>query len=179
MPLLKRYSNRKLYDTESRQYVTLDEIGEMIQQGQEIKVVDHENGADITALTLAQILLEQEKRIGGMLPEAILMRLVRFGGTQVNNLRGAVRAFLDPSQFVEEEILRRLDFLTQNGTISSPEAKTLGERLLDIRFHQANEPEKGDADEQDQLQSILTQLEGHIAKMEKDLEELLKNKKAR
>jgi polyhydroxyalkanoate synthesis repressor PhaR len=176
MTLLKRYSNRKLYDTESRQYVTLDEIGEMIQQGQEIKVIDHESGADITALTLAQIILEQEKKIGGMLPEAILMRLVRFGGTQVHNLRGVVRAFLEPAQFVDEEIQRRLDNLIREGTLSIPEAKSLGERLMDKRFRQPNDPDRVESEEQGQLQSILKQLESHVEKMEKELEELLKNK---
>jgi polyhydroxyalkanoate synthesis repressor PhaR len=183
MALIKRYSNRKLYDTEARQYITLDEIGEMIQQGQEIKVIDHERGSDITALTLAQIILEQEKKIGGMLPEAILFRLVRFGGTQVNYLRGAVHAFLEPVQYVEDEIRRRLEDLTQDGALSEKDAKSLGERLLDKRFRQVEprgyNPDSVENKEQELLSSILKQLESHVEKMEKELEELLKTKQAK
>ena len=62
MPLIKRYANRKLYDTESKRYITLEGIAEMIRQQQDVKVIDHETGEDITALTQAQIIFEQERK---------------------------------------------------------------------------------------------------------------------
>ncbi len=62
MPLIKRYPNRKLYDTEAKRYVTLENITEMIQKGEEVQVVDYESGEDLTNLTLTQIILEQEKK---------------------------------------------------------------------------------------------------------------------
>jgi len=179
MPVIKRYSNRKLYDTEARQYITLDEIGEMIQQGQEIKVVDHGSGADLTALTLAQIIFEQEKKIGGMLPEAILTRLIRFGGDQISNIRGAARSILDPAQAVEDEIQRRLAYWIKDGTLSDLEGKKIKEKLLDKRFHRPDFPDgELDAPESDepQMKKLLEQLEDHVAKMEKDLDDLLKKK---
>ena len=181
MPVVKRYSNRKLYDTEARQYITLDEIGEMIQQGLEIKVVDHSTGADLTALTLAQIIFEQEKKIGGMLPEAILTRLIRFGGSQISTIRGAARALLDPAQAVEDEIQRRLNYWITDGALSAAEGRKLKEQLLDKRFRQpefSSDGWKSSEEDEPQMQVLLQQLEDHVAKMEKDLDDLLKKKKS-
>ena len=60
--IIKRYQNRKLYDTDASCYVTLDEIAEMIQQGEEVSVVDDRNQKDITAATLTQIIFEKQKK---------------------------------------------------------------------------------------------------------------------
>ncbi|MGD8806379.1 MAG: polyhydroxyalkanoate synthesis regulator DNA-binding domain-containing protein, partial [Chloroflexota bacterium] len=61
MILIKRYPNRKLYNTEAKQYVTLEGIAELIRQGQEVQITDHQTGEDLTAVTLTQIIFEQEK----------------------------------------------------------------------------------------------------------------------
>ena len=60
--IIKRYPNRKLYDTEAKQYITLEGIASVIRSGQEVQVIDHVTWEDLTALTLSQIILEQEKR---------------------------------------------------------------------------------------------------------------------
>ncbi|MCB0161660.1 MAG: polyhydroxyalkanoate synthesis regulator DNA-binding domain-containing protein, partial [Caldilineaceae bacterium] len=77
MPVIKRYPNRKLYDTEAKTYVTLDEITEMIRAGRDVQVIDHETGDDLTTLTLSQIILEQEKKSAGFLPRSLLTSLIR------------------------------------------------------------------------------------------------------
>ena len=59
--VIKRYSNRKLYDTQESRYVTLEEIEEMIRAGKEISVVDAASGEDLTSVTLTQIILENER----------------------------------------------------------------------------------------------------------------------
>ena len=66
--IIKRYQNRKLYDTDASCYVTLDEIAEMIQQGEEVTVVDNRNQKDITAATLTQIIFEKQKRSESPVP---------------------------------------------------------------------------------------------------------------
>ena len=66
--VIKRYSNRKLYDTAAKRYVTLDGIAELIRQGAEVRVIDHATGDDMTAQIQAQIIFEEEKRGGGLLP---------------------------------------------------------------------------------------------------------------
>jgi polyhydroxyalkanoate synthesis repressor PhaR len=59
--LIKKYANRKLYDTRTSRYVTLEGIAELVRNGHEIKVVDRESGHDLTQLILSQIVLSQEK----------------------------------------------------------------------------------------------------------------------
>ena len=90
MPIIKRYPNRKLYDTEAKRYVTLDSITHMIHDGQEVQVVDHETGEDLTNLTLSQIIFEQEKKGSGLLPRALLTNLVRAGGDTFDQVRHAL-----------------------------------------------------------------------------------------
>lgn len=60
--LIKKYANRKLYDTHTSRYITLDGIAQLVRDGHEIKVVDRDNGQDLTQLTLSQIVLSEEKR---------------------------------------------------------------------------------------------------------------------
>lgn len=60
--LIKKYANRKLYDTRTSRYITLEGIAQLVRDGHEIKVVDRDNGSDLTQLTLSQIVLEEEKR---------------------------------------------------------------------------------------------------------------------
>ena len=60
--VIKRYSNRKLYDTDRSKYVTLDEIAKMIKAGEEITIIDNETKEDLTSVTLTQIIYEEEKR---------------------------------------------------------------------------------------------------------------------
>src|SRR5688572_15776165 len=60
--VIKRYSNRKLYDTQSSKYVTLEEIAHMIKAGEELSIIDNKTKDDLTAVTLTQIIYEEEKR---------------------------------------------------------------------------------------------------------------------
>ncbi|HSS60415.1 MAG TPA: polyhydroxyalkanoate synthesis regulator DNA-binding domain-containing protein [Candidatus Limnocylindrales bacterium] len=60
--LIKKYANRKLYDTHTSRYITLEGIAQLVRDGHEIKVVDRDDGHDLTQLTLSQIVLSEEKR---------------------------------------------------------------------------------------------------------------------
>ena len=60
--LIKRYANRKLYDTHSSRYVTLQEVGALVREGEEVRIVDNRDQSDLTDVTLAQILYEEQKR---------------------------------------------------------------------------------------------------------------------
>jgi len=80
--LIKRYGggSRKLYDTEESRYVGLDEIAAFIRRGQELRVVDSARGDDVTAQTLAQVILEGERRGFSVLPAEFLHEAIRRGG---------------------------------------------------------------------------------------------------
>jgi len=77
--VIKRYSNRKLYDTQESRYVTLEELEELIRAGREISVVDVSTGEDLTSVTLAQIILENERNHRATLPTAFLHQLIKHG----------------------------------------------------------------------------------------------------
>ena len=80
--VIKRYTNRKLYDTVESRYVTLDEIAQMIKGGAEVKVLDNRSKEDLTSVTLAQIIFEEEKKRSQM-PLGVLREIIRHGGEAV------------------------------------------------------------------------------------------------
>jgi polyhydroxyalkanoate synthesis repressor PhaR len=75
--VLRKYPNRRYYDTTRSQYVTLEEIYELIRGGQDVHVVDSKSGDDITAKVLAQIILEQDPPKLGVFPVELLHQLIR------------------------------------------------------------------------------------------------------
>lgn len=93
--IIKRYSNRKLYDTQESRYVTLEELEEMIRGGKEIRVVDASTGEDLTSVTLAQILLENERAHRAALPTALLHQLIKHGQAWQDFLQRSLRASLE------------------------------------------------------------------------------------
>lgn len=129
--IIKRYPNRKLYDTEAKRYITLDGIAELIRDGQEVQVVDHTTEEDLTAVTLTQIIFEQEKKSGGFLPKSVLTGLVQAGGDTVNTLRRSLSSPLGLLRQVDEEIERRLDNLVKRGELAVEEGQRLRHKLLD------------------------------------------------
>lgn len=130
MPVIKRYPNRKLYDTEAKKYITLDGIAELIRQGEEIVVIDHTTEEDLTAVTLTQIIFEQEKKSSGFLPQSVLTGLVRAGGDTVNSLRRSLTTPLELLKHVDEEIEKRLQTLVERGDMARDEAAKLRDKLL-------------------------------------------------
>ncbi|HEV7678586.1 MAG TPA: polyhydroxyalkanoate synthesis regulator DNA-binding domain-containing protein [Candidatus Dormibacteraeota bacterium] len=102
--VIKKYSNRKLYDTYTRRYVTLDVIADLLRDGHEVRVVDRNTGEDITAVTLSQILLDMERHRRGPLPEPILVDLVKERGEQ---LLGLVRASLSLPKSLPKTVRQR------------------------------------------------------------------------
>jgi polyhydroxyalkanoate synthesis repressor PhaR len=78
MRVIKRYSNRKLYDTHDSRYVTLEQLAELVRMGEEIRVVDKTTDKDLTSATLAQIIFEEEKKTP-KLPVERLRQIIRTG----------------------------------------------------------------------------------------------------
>jgi polyhydroxyalkanoate synthesis repressor PhaR len=130
MPLIKRYPNRKLYDTEAKRYITLEGIAALIRQGEEIRVVDHTSGEDLTAITLTQVILEQEKKLSGFLPQTVLAGLIQAGGERLSTLRRALATPLELARHVDEEIERRIQTLISGGEVAAEEGLRLRDKLL-------------------------------------------------
>ena len=77
--IIKRYQNRKLYDTHESSYVTLDEIARMIKGGEDLRVIDNKTKNDITAATLTQLLYESERKAKTQPSVELLKEIIRHG----------------------------------------------------------------------------------------------------
>jgi polyhydroxyalkanoate synthesis repressor PhaR len=108
--LIKRYANRKLYNTETSRYITLKGIAEIIENGDEVRVVDNETGEDITSIALSQILVDNERTRGGEVPGSVLTELISKGG---DVLYSALRRGVGDAQEGIEELQRNVRKLVQ------------------------------------------------------------------
>ena len=106
--LIKRYGNRKLYDTSESRYITLDEIARLVRSGNDVKVVDNENGDDLTAITFAQIILEEEKWRSSLISLGLLRELVQHGEDTLAQLRNRVEKGVEVIGTIGEKAGRRM-----------------------------------------------------------------------
>lgn len=148
MPVIKRYPNRKMYDTESKRYITLDGIAELIREGREVTIIDHTTEEDLTAVTLTQIIFEQEKKAGGFLPKSVLTGLVRTGGDTLNTLRRGLLVPLDLVKQVDSEIERRLGELINKGELAKEEGLRLRDKLLSFSGQESEMTQEGEEEVQ-------------------------------
>ncbi len=77
--ILKKYANRRLYDTEKSRYVTLSQVSEYIHEGRQVSIFDAKTEEDVTAFILTQIVLEEAKNKNALLPAPLLHIIIRYG----------------------------------------------------------------------------------------------------
>lgn len=92
--IIKKYANRRLYNTGTSTYVTLEDLAVMVKREEEFTVVDAKSGEDITRSVLTQIIFEEENKGQNLLPISFLRQLIRFYGDQ---MQAVVPSFLDAS----------------------------------------------------------------------------------
>lgn len=112
--VIKRYANRKLYDTERSCYVTLDEISVMIKEGEDVQVVDNKSKEDLTAVTLAQIIVEEEKKVAKM-PLKLLRSIIQSSNDALGDFYQ--KNIIDPAKSLRDDVERKVDgiFKRENG----------------------------------------------------------------
>ena len=106
--LIKKYGNRRLYDTEDSRYITLEDLTERVRNGADVRVVDASTGEDLTRSILLQIILEEEAGGAPMFTEAVLANIIRFYGHAMQGFMGAyleknVQAFTDVQAKLAEQ----------------------------------------------------------------------------
>ncbi len=111
---LKKYSNRRLYDTEKSVYVTLNEVAEMVKQGRWVEVVDVDSGEDVTAFVLTQIVMEEAKKKNTLLPVPLLHLVIRFGDTVLSDFFGKylekmIKSYLAYKNVADEQFNKWLE----------------------------------------------------------------------
>jgi len=112
--LLKKYSNRRLYDTERNAYVTLAHVGDLIKQGREVEVIDASTQEDVTAFVLTQIVLEEAKKKNLLLPVSLLHLFIQYGETVLNEffekyLQQTLKSYLAYKASFDEQFTKWLD----------------------------------------------------------------------
>ncbi|MFT5896512.1 MAG: polyhydroxyalkanoate synthesis repressor PhaR [bacterium] len=107
--VIKKYANRRLYDTEASKHVTLVDIRKLIVAGTDIQILDDTTGEDITRPLLLQIIVEQEQSDTPLLPEMLLAQLIRFYGNPMQGMMGdylqqSVGTFVAQQQSVQSQM---------------------------------------------------------------------------
>lgn len=178
MNVIKRYTNRKLYNTSSKQYITLEGIADLIRRGEEVQILDNTSGEDLTALTLTQIIFEQEKKQSGFLPRSVLTGLVQAGGETLGSLRKTLASPLDLFRHVDQEIERRLGVLVKRGELNEAEATELQAQLAKAAVEEGGEAPLPSEEEMErllakhnvptrtELHELSSQLEALVAKLD-------------
>jgi polyhydroxyalkanoate synthesis repressor PhaR len=100
--IIKRYQNRKLYDTQQSCYVTLDDIAKMIRTNEEVMVIDNKSKNDITAATLTQIIFEAEKKASQYAPLFTLREIIQTGNGSISNYLAKLGAF--PQDYMTKQV---------------------------------------------------------------------------
>ena len=173
MPIIKRYPNRKLYDTDAKQYITLDGIAELIRNGDEVQVVDNATGEDLTAVTLTQIIFEQEKKQSGFLPRSVLAGLIKTGGDRLNAIQRTLISSMGLWHHVDEEIERRIETLINLGEMTKEEGQLILGKLLSEKFRPEQDIQTPPARVSISQEALEKQLQTLQIPTQKDIQKLL------
>jgi polyhydroxyalkanoate synthesis repressor PhaR len=131
MHKIKRYANRKLYDTKSKQYITLDKIAKLLKAGEEVSVLDNKTGEDITAVTVSQILARAKQGQTDNGASNVMIQLLRKGpGTLVDYGKRYLSLWDRALTMADEEIDRLVERLVKEKEITPSEGSRLKKDML-------------------------------------------------
>ena len=116
--LIKKYGNRRLYDTEKNSYIVIDQVAELIKAGKQIRVIDAKTKEDVTAFILTQILLDEAKKKNFLLPIPLLHLIIRYGDTVLEEffdkyLQQIIRNYLDYKTTMDDRFKKWLSVSSQ------------------------------------------------------------------
>lgn len=126
---IKKYSNRRLYDTESSKYITITQVSDMIKAMKDVKVVDANTDEDVTAYILTQIVLEEAKSKKALMPVPLLNMLIRYGDNILDeffdkHLHKTIEHYINQKSAFDEQFRKMLEFSTE---LSGVAQKTMTE----------------------------------------------------
>lgn len=130
--IIKRYQNRKLYDTQQSCYVTLEDIAKMIRANEEVMVIDNKTKRDITAATLTQIIFEAEKKASEYAPLSTLREIIQHGNGSISGYLAKLGAF--PAHAVRPSAEPRVSEFVETAPRSFDDVKSaLDQRISNAR----------------------------------------------
>lgn len=112
--LLKKYGNRRLYNTEQSKYVTIEEVSELIKTGREVQIVDARTKDDVTAFVLTQVVLEEARKKNILLPPPVLHLIIRYGDNALGEfiekyLQKTIQNYLKYKKAFDEQMKKWID----------------------------------------------------------------------
>lgn len=112
--ILKKYGNRRLYDTARSTYITLNQVAEFIKQGVEVEVIDANTKEDVTAYILTQIILEEARKKNTLLPAGLLHLIIRYGENVLQEffekyLQQIISSYLQFKKIADEQFSKWID----------------------------------------------------------------------
>lgn len=133
LKIIKRYQNRKLYDTSDSCYVTLEDIGDMIKMGDEVQIIDNQTKEDLTGVTLAQIIFEEQKKKTHVLPLSTFRQIIQNGGETIKDIvhkavESGEREFQHVREIVDEKIRPTMEHIRVLPSVQN-EIKELKEKI--------------------------------------------------
>jgi len=136
--VVKRYQNRKLYDTSSSHYVTLDDIAQLIRQGADVQIIDNQTREDLTGVTLTQIIFEQEKKKKSLLPLQTLRNIIQSGGEKiVDFVQSSIESGVSSISHAREEAEKYFERIIKKSDLSLEEGRHLVKEFIDEKLKSA------------------------------------------
>jgi polyhydroxyalkanoate synthesis repressor PhaR len=172
--VVKKYANRRLYNTETSAYVTLDDLAAMVKDGRDFVVYDAKTGEDITRSVLTQIIVDQEGKGQNMLPTAVLRQLIGLYGDNLQSLvprylEAAMASFTQQQDQMRDTLSKTMGgFLPFPGAV--PDLQEVGkqniammERAMSLFTPFARREESAPGDETEALKKEIETLKGELA----------------
>lgn len=176
--IIKKYANRRLYNTSSSSYITLDDLSKMTRDGTDFKVLDAKSGDDITHSILTQIIMEEEANGEHMLPVSFLRDLIAMYG---NSMQSMMPHYLEAAMVNFRENQSKLHAALRQNIGTNPLTKLAETNMAMMRaatqaFMPGSkaETETNEPSAQSDDNSELTELRQQMAAMQKKLDELSK-----
>jgi len=161
---IKKYANRRLYDTESSTHITLDRLAQMVREGREFEVVDAKSGEDITRQVLTQIIVDEESRGSTMLPINFLKQLIGLYGNSMQNfvpqyLEAAMDSFQRNQSAVRDAFTGNVfaDLTKRNMAMFEDASRAFGGK--------PKADEKPSGSEVDELRAALAELQAKVDRL--------------
>ncbi|WP_164114608.1 polyhydroxyalkanoate synthesis repressor PhaR [Sphingorhabdus sp. Alg239-R122] len=175
--IIKKYANRRLYNTQSSSYITLDYLAKMTRDGTDFKVVDAKTGADITHNILTQIIMEEESSGQQMLPVSFLRELISMYG---NSMQSMIPQYLEASMESFRANQEKFQKAVKGSLAANPFTKLAEQNMAMMRgaadvLIPGSSKRRGDKSEDADKQEI-ADLKAQLAEMQKKMDALTKDK---
>ncbi|HTK84332.1 MAG TPA: polyhydroxyalkanoate synthesis repressor PhaR [Patescibacteria group bacterium] len=175
--VIKKYANRRLYDTGRSSYVTLEDLCQMVKEGREFVVYDAKTNEDLTHAVLTQIIVEQESRGGNLLPIPFLRQLIGFYGDNLqgivpNYLQQSLEAFTTNQEQFRDQLNKSLGGMMINPVSAMEEINRKNMEMFENAMRAWSPFAAGQSSGQGNAEARLRELKKNIAEMQKEVDRL-------